>query len=73
MLSEMVNFPAPAVPRPLPPARPAHAPLYQDFSAPARPIPININVQTSALKCLIEWKHPTVPSRFFLHSFGSAV
>lgn len=50
-----------AVQRPLPPTRPNHPPLYQDFSAPARPLAINMNFQTSALKCLIEWKHPNVP------------
>ncbi|VDN02743.1 unnamed protein product [Thelazia callipaeda] len=35
-------------------------PLYQDFSAPPRPTPININVQTSALVCSIDWKTPAI-------------
>uniref|UniRef100_A0A915AWH4 Phytanoyl-CoA hydroxylase-interacting protein-like C-terminal domain-containing protein n=1 Tax=Parascaris univalens TaxID=6257 RepID=A0A915AWH4_PARUN len=48
-------------PPPLRPIRSAHPPLYQDFSAPARPAPISMNVQTSALKCLIEWKMPPLP------------
>uniref|UniRef100_A0A0N5A8C6 PHYHIP_C domain-containing protein n=1 Tax=Syphacia muris TaxID=451379 RepID=A0A0N5A8C6_9BILA len=44
-----------------PPSRPSYMPLYQDFSAPARPLVISMNIKTSALKCLIEWKHPNVP------------
>ncbi|MFH4978408.1 hypothetical protein AB6A40_005117 [Gnathostoma spinigerum] len=47
--------------RPLP--RPLHPPLYQDFSAPSRPAPINMNVQVSALKCIIEWKAPIIPKQ----------
>ncbi|CAG9533015.1 unnamed protein product [Cercopithifilaria johnstoni] len=47
-------------PPPLRPVRSPNVPLYQDFSAPPRPTPINISVQTSALKCNIEWKSPTV-------------
>ncbi|VDN92280.1 unnamed protein product [Brugia pahangi] len=53
-------------PPPLRPVRPPNVPLYQDFSAPPRPTPINISVQTSALKCNIEWKSPAVPSLFFV-------
>ncbi|VDK46954.1 unnamed protein product [Anisakis simplex] len=48
-------------PPPLRPIRSNHPPLYQDFSAPARPAPISMNVQTSALKCLVEWKIPPLP------------
>ncbi|VDN19761.1 unnamed protein product [Gongylonema pulchrum] len=38
----------------------SNVPLYQDFCAPSRPLSINITVQTSALKCLIEWKPPAL-------------
>ncbi|VDK79523.1 unnamed protein product [Litomosoides sigmodontis] len=52
---------APGMPPPsLRPVRSPNVPLYQDFSAPPRPTPINMNVQISALKCTIEWKSPTV-------------
>ncbi|OZC11130.1 hypothetical protein X798_01956 [Onchocerca flexuosa] len=55
-------------PPPLRPVRPPNVPLYQDFSAPPRPTPINISVQTSALKCNVEWKSPAVSSSFSVKS-----
>ncbi|MCP9265944.1 Phytanoyl-CoA hydroxylase-interacting protein-like [Dirofilaria immitis] len=56
-------------PAPLRPIRPSNVSLYQDFSAPPRPTPINISVQTSALKCNVEWKSPAVSSLFSVKSY----